>query len=134
MHGMWGSKESDDLEDVPLASLASPIPRGRPYRAYERVGWMEWVNNSVYESTLKFLISLIVFSCFTGGIVLAFHFGCNYCVLALVGASFCLCLCMPYLNVPLWLGLILLTVLGWKLGYGAFTIKWGGMLDTEKTQ
>ena len=122
MNGAWGTKYvDDDLEDAPL----SPVPKGRSGREYQRVGWVQWANDSAYEATMKFLFSLTVFVVVTGAIAFAFNIGCIYCLLAIVGVCLCLFCSMPYLGVPLLIAIALLVVMGWRLGNGAFSVVWG---------
>ena len=128
MNGAWGSKYvDDDLEDVPLTpmSIGVPVYRGRSDRDYQKVGWVAWANDSVYVATMKFLFSLTVFVVVVGAIAFSYNIGCIYCLLAIVGVCMCLFCSMPYLGVPLLITIVLLVVMGWHLGNGAFSIIWG---------
>jgi hypothetical protein len=68
--------------------------------------------------TYDFLFAVLVLLTVTGGCVLSFFY-CKPCLLGIIGLSFCLCPWVPYLNIPLWIAILML-------------IHWGYQLVTEK--
>ena len=126
MRGMWGCKDADEMEEVSMLERT----HAHVYRDPRDVGWLEWANNRVYDSTIKFVVSLTVFLLTTGSLLLAWHLGCKTCILVVVIVSLCLCLCMsmPYLSLPILVGVVMLWLLGWTLGDGAMRVEWTGAL------
>jgi KUP system potassium uptake protein len=77
---------------------------------------------------IQYLISHGLHGIIIMGMVLIsfFYLKCIPCLLVIALGCFCLCLCEPYLNIPLWICILLLVLMGWRLTEKDFVVSWGG--------
>ena len=126
---MWDAKDTEDLEDVPLAA-----PLGAPASLYKQKcdrdydgGWLYSANNRAYKATCRCIFSLTILGIIMALVVVSFFYlKCIPCLMVIAVGCFCLCLCEPYLNIPLWICIFLLVLMGWKLTDNDFVVSWGG--------
>jgi hypothetical protein len=77
----------------------------------------------LYAQTFECMIASCVILVFCCCCVLAYMF-CQPCLLGILVFSACLCPWIPYMNVPLWVSIIMLVSLGWHFTAGRMTLTW----------
>jgi hypothetical protein len=63
-----------------------------------------------YDCVFAVMILLVV----TGGCAVSFLY-CKPCLFGIIALSFCLCPWVPYLNIPLWIGIAMLLHWGYSI-------------------
>lgn len=77
----------------------------------------------IRTETIKCVFSLIIICSALSFCFWSFFF-CPICLIVFVIFCFSCCVCIPQLNIPLWIGVILLIVGGYSITNGNFTIQW----------
>ena len=75
------------------------------------------------SKTYDCVVGLGIILLLTGINVVCFLY-CTECLFLIFGFCLCCCLCVPTLNVPLWISVILLVISGYTFTYGKFAIVW----------
>jgi hypothetical protein len=60
------------------------------------------------------------------GVCLAAYLQCYYCLFAVIGICSVVCWCDVFMNIPLWLAILLLLYGGWTFTSESLVIRWRG--------
>ena len=125
---MWDASYAEKFEDIPLATpLESPPVYKQKYDRNSEGGWLYRANERAYRATCHCMFSLTVLGIIMAMVLVSFFYlKCIPCLLVIAVGCFCLCLCEPYLNIPLWICIFLLVLMGWRLTEKDFVVSWGG--------
>lgn len=102
-------------EHADLGEAAQPLTgtkEGRPipHSFFSMQRLKQKLIAQTYDCMLAILVLLVV----TGGCVISFVY-CKPCLLGVIVLSFCLCPFVPYLNIPLWIAILMLVHWGYTL-------------------
>ena len=124
---MWDASYAEKFEEIPLATpLEAPVYKQKYDRNSDR-GWLYSTNERAYKATCHCIFSLTVLAIIMAMVMVSFFYlKCIPCLLVIAVGCFCLCLCEPYLNIPLWICIFLLVLMGWRLTDNDFVVSWGG--------
>jgi hypothetical protein len=125
---MWDASYAEKFEDIPLATpLESQPVYKQKYDRNSEGGWLYRANERAYRATCHCMFSLTVLGIIMAMVLISFFYlKCIPCLLVIALGCFCLCLCEPYLNIPLWICIFLLVLMGWRLTEKDFVVSWGG--------
>jgi hypothetical protein len=84
---------------------------------------LQRVKQKLYSQTVDCITASVVVTVVCGGCILSYMF-CPPCLFGLLVFSACMCPWKPYFNIPLWVSIILLTLLGWHFTTGNLTLAW----------
>jgi hypothetical protein len=104
-------------------TLYEPIPNESFDTAFTQPTLIENVSSQIKKATISCLISISVIILMLGACILS-YFYCKSCLVAIVIFSLFFCLCVPGLNVPLWIGIVLLIISGYSFTNGKMTLVW----------
>jgi hypothetical protein len=124
----------DDDSDVEVALVCPSQNLGSTYDGGEKPGRagkgkddsyfsIQQMKQRLYAQTCECLMPSIVLIIVLGGCVLSFFF-CRECLLGILVLSACLCPWIPYFNIPLWVSIGMLVVLGFHFTNKVFTFMW----------
>lgn len=89
----------------------------------KKESFMSETAKQIRSATISCIISLIVILVTVTGCIIS-YFYCKSCLLGVVGFCFLCCLCVPGLNFPLWIAIVLLVIGGYSFTNGRMTFTW----------
>jgi hypothetical protein len=129
---MAGGEEDDS--DVEVALVCPSQYMGGTYDGAEKPGRargkgddsyfsIQQMKQRLYAQTCECLMASTVLIVVLGLCVLSFFY-CRECLLGILVLSACLCPWIPYFNIPLWVSIGMLVVLGFHFTNKVFTFMW----------
>ena len=109
------AKNSKDDDDVSAAKL-TPDDEKAKKRALLCATTLEEDCHRI----LKKLMAIMVIA----GVLTVCVFFCRSCLLGVMVFSLATCMCLPEMNIPLWISIVLLLVYGFELVYGDMSLVW----------
>jgi hypothetical protein len=76
----------------------------------------------LYAETCQCILSVTVLTLVVGGCFVSYVY-CKPCLIGIIIASACMCPWIPYFNIPLWIGILLLVYVWYYMKMG-FHISW----------
>lgn len=121
---MGKGEDDDDVETGVLLGRALVEEDSQDDTEKEKKATLrQKLQQRLYEQTLHCIFSLSVLGVVIGGCVVSFFY-CKTCLLGIIILSCVLCPWMPYLNIPLWISILMLVILGWHFTNGDFIFSW----------
>lgn len=77
----------------------------------------------LYAETCQCITAIVLLTLVMGGCVVSFLY-CKVCLVGIIVVSACMCPWIPYFNIPLWISILMLVLVGWKFTNGKFHFIW----------
>ena len=87
-------------------------------------GFVQYFYRQLQLKTLQCLLTLVVVFGVIGLCIFSYLY-CKLCLLVIFFVCMACCLCVPGLNVPLWISIVLLVAGGYSFSNGRFSVIWG---------
>jgi hypothetical protein len=102
-----------------------PSPSAPPADDCETEGntLLSRMSHGLYVKTVECCVSttvLVIVLC----VCLLCYYYCISCLLGVVLVSICLCPFLPYFNIPLWIGIFILVLSGYRITNGKLALVW----------
>jgi hypothetical protein len=75
------------------------------------------IKTKLYAETCQCILAVSVLTLVIGGCFFS-YFYCKLCLMGVIIASACLCPWIPYFNIPLWIGILLLVYVWYYMKMG----------------
>jgi hypothetical protein len=111
-------------KDDPVAKLSPDIDKGKLTPDDEKAKKRALLCATTLEEDCHRILRKLMGIMIVAGVLTLCVFFCQSCLLGVMFFSLATCICLPEMNIPLWISIVLLLVYGFELVYGDMSLVW----------